>query len=157
MKQKNTARLLKYSAAARKYSFVKVLDEGYTPQDTVKNPRCIERMIHHAELYTAAIRPLPGLEPVVRGTAVSPPKPVPANTASPAVSIVTALAALGALRGLYVVVDGAGRYKVTVKLTTAKHGACYRYGVVDHEADIEPLLWHFAQSDYWTPDKSKTT
>jgi len=157
MKRRNSARFSKYSAAARKYAFIKVLDEGYTPQDTVKNPSCIERMIHYAELYNAAVRPLPGLESTVRSAVVPPSKPVPANPPSPTVSIITSLAALGALRGLYVVVDGAGRYKVTVKLTTAKHGACYRYGVVDHEDDIEPLLWHFAQSDYWTPDKSKTS
>lgn len=145
--------LTRYPAHARKWAFVRALDSGFTPQDTVKNPRCIEFMITQAELYLEAQQPLPGLEtPRVR-TTKSAPVPVPSNAPDTGQSVLSQILGVGALRGLYVVLAGDGRYAVTLKITHPIHGNVYRYGKVAHERDVEPLLALWVRKGVWTPDK----
>lgn len=147
--------LIRYPAPARKYAFIKALDAGFTPQDTVKNPACVRLMIEKADLYLAAQKPLPGLEVAPVSPTKPASKPVPTDTPSPPESLFKAISSVGALRGLYVVLDGMGRYAVTLKITHPTRGSVYRFGRVPHERDIEPLIRLWLAKGEWTPDKLK--
>jgi hypothetical protein len=151
MKRNDT--LSRYSKQARHWAFVKVVDEGYSPSDTVRDPNCIRRMIHHAELYQQAQRPLPGLEPPVVRPTLSAPSRVSDDYLEATDGFLGALASVGTLRGLYVVADGRGGYTATIKVTLPDGRHVYRYGRLNSPGGLTDMLESTILNDRWTPDK----
>lgn len=145
--------LLKYPSPARKWSFVRALDRGWTPQDTVKNPLCIKEMIDDCDLYQRAQLSLPGHEPASVGPTVSAPNVVPPPPPAPAYGFFETLASVGTLRSLHVVADGGGGWTATIKVTLKDGRRVYRYGRLLTPDGIVSMLLHSIEHDRWVPDK----
>lgn len=145
--------LPKYPAPARKWAFIKVLDEGFTPHDTTHSPQCIQRMIYHAEQYQRAQQPLPGLAATPTRPDVSAPGRVPPAPDTAEARIFEAMAAVGTLRGLHLVAGSGGDWGLTVKLTLPSGKQVYRYGRLQHPNQLVSVISHWIANPRWIPDK----
>jgi len=147
--------LTRFSRLARHWAFIKAIDAGWTGQDTVKDPRCIEFMVHHADIYEIARTN--ELERRQSDRRAAPRQPVthPCDPNGTGQSRFEFLSRVGIVRGLYVVLAPDGKYTVTLKVLHPRFGNAYRYGRVPSLAAVWDVLYLWVEKDYWTPDKVK--
>ena len=148
--------LTRYSRVARHYAFIQAIDAGFSPKDTVSCPKCIEYMIHHAEIYSIAYERYVEHRPSDRRPVEQLPFPVPEDGFKAGQSAFETLSRVGIVRGLYVVLTPDGKYSVTLKVLHPRFGNAYRYGKCASLAAVWDVLYRWVEKDYWTPDKLKT-
>ncbi len=128
-------------------------EQGFEVDATSQNPLHWAQVADHCQFILDQLHESPYAQPADDRPAVLAPRHIPTPHYPAKSDVFTALAALGALRGVHLVADSRGGFSLTVKVTLQTGQRVYRYGRLLNADGVEDLIYRWLRKGYWTPDK----